>query len=35
MVAWLQEMARTMDVLEPLDRIMSALTSLCGDGKRD
>lgn len=33
MVAWLQEMARTMDVLEPLDRISTALTSLCGDGK--
>jgi hypothetical protein len=34
MVAWLQEIARTMDVLEPLDRITSALTSICGDGKR-
>lgn len=34
MAAWLQEIARTMDVLEPLDRIASALTSLCGDGKR-
>jgi hypothetical protein len=33
MVAWLQEMARTMDILEPLDRISTALTSLCGDGK--
>ncbi len=34
MVAWLQEIARTMDILEPLDRIASALTSICGDGKR-
>jgi hypothetical protein len=33
MVAWLQEIARTMDVLEPLDRISTALISLCGDGK--
>jgi hypothetical protein len=31
---WLQEIARTMDILEPLDRIVSALTSLCGEGKR-
>jgi hypothetical protein len=35
MVAWLQEIARTMDVLEPLDRITSALTNLCGDRKKD
>jgi hypothetical protein len=34
MVAWLQEIARTMDVLEPLDRITSALISICGDGKK-
>ncbi len=35
MVTWLQEIARTMDVLEPLDRITRALTSLCGEeGKR-
>jgi hypothetical protein len=34
MVAWLQEIAGTMDVLEPLGRIASALTSICGDGKR-
>jgi len=33
MVAWLQEIARTMDVLEPLDRVMQALRSLCGEGK--
>jgi hypothetical protein len=33
-VTWLQEIARTMDVLEPLNRITSALTSLCGEGKR-
>ena len=32
--AWLQEIALTMDLLEPLDRITSALTDICGDGKR-
>ncbi|HTY62161.1 MAG TPA: hypothetical protein VMG30_07860 [Acidobacteriota bacterium] len=31
--AWLTEIARTMDVLEPLDRITTALTSICGEGK--
>ncbi len=31
---WLQEISRTMDILEPLDRVKSALTSLCGEGKR-
>jgi hypothetical protein len=34
-VAWLQEIARTMDILEPLDRVTTALTSICGDGKRN
>ena len=34
MAAWLQEMARTMDVLEPLDRITSALSSICGEAKK-
>ncbi len=34
MTAWLQELSRTMDILEPLDRITSALTSICGDVKR-
>ena len=33
-VAWLQENARTMDILEPLDRITAALNSICGEGKR-
>jgi hypothetical protein len=33
-VAWLQENARTMDILEPLDRIGAALNSLCGEGKK-
>ncbi|MBN1570937.1 MAG: hypothetical protein JXA73_24070 [Acidobacteria bacterium] len=33
-VAWLQEIARTMDILEPLDRITAALQSLCGEAKR-
>ncbi|MGD0100927.1 MAG: hypothetical protein ABSC60_11320 [Acidobacteriota bacterium] len=35
MAVWLQEIARTMDVLEPLNRMTSALTSLCGEAKRD
>jgi len=34
MASWLREIARTMDVLEPLDRITSALTNICGNGKR-
>jgi hypothetical protein len=34
MAAWLQEISHTMDIMEPLDRIMSALTSLCGETKR-
>jgi len=34
MAAWLQEISRTMDILEPLDRITSALTSLCGEPNR-
>ncbi len=33
-VAWLQELGRTMDVLEPLERVATALRSLCGDEKR-
>jgi hypothetical protein len=31
---WIQEISRTMDILEPLNRITSALTSLCGEGKK-
>jgi hypothetical protein len=34
MAAWLQEISRTMDVLEPLDRIASALTTICGETRR-
>jgi len=34
MAAWLQEISRTMDILEPLDRITSALTNICGEVKR-
>jgi hypothetical protein len=34
MVCWLREIARTMDILEPLDRIASALTNICGEVKR-
>ncbi|MBN2243114.1 MAG: hypothetical protein JW793_10520 [Acidobacteria bacterium] len=30
--AWLQEIARTMNLLEPMDRIASALKSICGEG---
>lgn len=33
-IAWLQELGRTMDVLEPMDRVVNALKSLCGDEKR-
>jgi hypothetical protein len=35
MVAWLREIALTMDILEPLDRINTALTNICGEVKRD
>ena len=31
--AWLQEIALTMSLLEPMDRITSALKSICGEGK--
>ncbi len=31
--AWLQEIALTMNLLEPMDRITSALKSICGEGK--
>lgn len=34
MAAWIQEISRTMDILEPLDRIASALTSICGEARR-
>jgi hypothetical protein len=33
-VSRLQELAGMMDVLEPLDRITTALTELCGEGKK-
>jgi len=33
-ITWLQEISRTMDVLEPLDRIVRALKMLCGEGKK-
>jgi hypothetical protein len=33
-VTWLQELGRTMDVLEPIDRVLLALRSLCGDEKK-
>lgn len=31
--AWLQEIALTMNLLEPMDRITSALKSICGEEK--
>ncbi len=34
MVAWLQDVGRTMDILEPLERVATALKSLCGEEKR-
>ncbi len=34
MVTWLREVGRTMDILEPLDRVATALRSLCGEEKR-
>jgi hypothetical protein len=33
-VTWLQELGRTMDVLEPLDRIAHALRNVCFDQKK-
>jgi hypothetical protein len=35
MTAWLQEIGRTMDVLEPLERATNALMALCGEGKKN
>jgi hypothetical protein len=32
--AWLQEIALNMDLLEPMERVKSALTDICGEGKR-
>ncbi len=34
MVTWLQEVARTMDILEPMERVISALKMLCGEEKQ-
>jgi hypothetical protein len=34
MVTWLQEISRTMDILEPMDRIINALKMLCGEEKQ-
>jgi hypothetical protein len=31
---WLQELGRTMDVLEPLERLSTALRTLCSNGKK-
>jgi hypothetical protein len=35
MAIWLQEIARTMDVMEPLDRVVNALNTLCRDDRKD
>ncbi len=34
MVTWLQEIARTMDIFEPMDRVINALKMLCGEEKQ-
>ena len=34
LAAWLQDLACTMDVLEPLERISTALNIICGEGKK-
>ena len=34
MVTWLQEVGRTMDVVEPIKRMAAALKTLCGEEKR-
>lgn len=34
MVTWLQEVARTMDLLEPMSRVENALRMLCGEEKQ-
>ncbi len=34
MAVWIQEISRTMDIVEPLDRITSALTNICAEGKK-
>ncbi len=35
MAIWLQEVARTMDVIEPLDRVVNALNTLCRDERKN
>jgi hypothetical protein len=35
MAIWLQEIARTMDVMEPLDRVVNALNSLYRDERKN
>jgi hypothetical protein len=34
MVTWLQEIGLTMDILEPMDRVNSALMAICGEAKK-
>jgi len=34
LAAWLQDLACTMDILEPLERIQAALTNICGEAKK-
>jgi hypothetical protein len=33
-IAWLQGISRTMDLLEPLERLKAALRMLAGDERR-
>ena len=34
MIAWLQNVAQTMDILEPLERIKAALKTLLGEQQK-
>jgi hypothetical protein len=34
MALWLQEIAHTMDVMEPLDRVVNALNTLCKEERK-
>jgi hypothetical protein len=34
MITWLQELSRSMDLLEPIERVANALNMLCGEEKR-
>ncbi len=34
MITWLQELSRSMDILEPIERVSNALNMLCGEEKK-